>query len=230
MSLKPLDPQIELNNRTIETATTFETAIEIVPEQVCLDALSLLRDRFNLLFPKPDEVSVVPILRSGERLGLELTEPLRIPINPMRMSYYADDTSRLPEPICLSPPNIEQIITPEGITKPVVFAECVVDTQGTLLKAMAFINKMVNDIARQFRIPPKYPDYYTFAYVSKIRRSQALIPNLKAPLIVNPDIWIGGLGCDFPGDKGRDLNNIMGMISPFAQEIPQSPYYTIKQI
>ena len=101
MNLRLFEASKSQNGRTIETATSFETAIEIVPERLCDSGLRALQKRFSKIFRNLNLVSVVPILRSGERLGRELTEPLGLPINPMRMSYYTDDTSRLQEPICL---------------------------------------------------------------------------------------------------------------------------------
>jgi len=149
------------NQKGIETATSYETSIPIIPESECQDGLEKLRREFKRYFPHPESISVVPILRAGERLGRELTEQIGLPINPMRMSYTKDDTSRLPEPICLFQPDITQIATPHRNTKQVIFTECVVDTQGTILGAMAVINTMIDNLSQQTGQRFKYPDYFT---------------------------------------------------------------------
>lgn len=210
---------------TIETATTPETAIEIISERTCKNGLQALQKIFLRTFPDPHQISVVPILRSGERLGRELTEPLHIEINPMRMSYYKDDTSRLDKPICLLKPDINKIVTHDGITLPVVFAECVVDSQGTLIESMVVIDTMINKLAQETERTLDYPEYYTFAYATKTGDNKINIPNLVAAFKVNPDIWVGGLGCDLPGDKARELHYLVGILSPFAKQIPRRPYY-----
>jgi len=205
----------------IESARKSEEAIEIISAEECDAGLQALRTHFQLLFPDPTDVSVIPILRSGQRLGEELAENL----NPMRMSYYADDTSRLPEPICLLLPDISQIVTPDGRTKPVAFTECVVDSQGTILASMRVINELIDKLNRSgggF----SYPDYHTFAYVSKTGNKPVAIPNLLAAFRVHPDIWVGGRGCDLPGDKARELDAVVGLLSPFAESVPQRPYFT----
>jgi len=205
----------------IESARKTEDAIVIISAAECEAGLQALRTHFGLLFPGPADVSVVPILRSGLRLGEELSKDL----NPMRMSYYKDDTSRLPEPICLQPPDIFQIVTPDGRTKPVAFTETVVESQGTILAAMRLINGMIDELNEgggKF----SYPDYHCFTYVSKTGNKSVAIPNLVPAFRVHPDIWVGGRGCDLPGDKARGLDTIVGILSPFAESIPQQPYFT----
>src|SRR5258708_938462 len=160
----------------IESARKPEDAIEIISAAECDAGLHALQARFRLLFPDPTDVSVVPILRSGLRLGEELAAD-RNELNPMRMSYYAPDTSRLPEPICLQLPDIGQIITQDGRTKSVAFTEAVVDSQGTILAAMQVINKLIDALNRNGGKFP-YPDYHCFAYVSKTGNNQVAISNL----------------------------------------------------
>lgn len=215
----------EMMARDIETAKTPERAIIIISEEECVTGLGELRKIFDELFPDPNLVSVIPILRSGLQLGKELTEPLKIEMNPMRMSYYKDDTSRLAKPICLMQPDITKIVTVEGKTLPVVFSECVVDSQETVIAAMIEINKMIDEIGVQTGREIEYPIYSTFAYVSKTGENPILIPNVIAAFKVHPDVWVGGLGCDLPGDNARELPYLVGLLSPFANEIPKRPYY-----
>ncbi len=211
--------------KNIETARTPEEAIIIITEEECRIALKRLRVIFAETFPNPHEVSVVPILRSGLRLARDLTDPIGLKLNPMRMTYYREDTSRLPSPICLTPPDMSRILTHEGKTKPVIFTECVVESQGTVLAAIKEINDRINIINTQEDGKFDYPEYHTFAYVTKTGDHPVLIPNLVAGFAVHQDVWVGGLGCDLPGDKGRDLAYLVGILSPFATEIPSQPYY-----
>jgi len=211
--------------KDIESAKSPENAITIISEKECDDARVELRRIFNEVFPSQQEISVIPILRSGLRLGQELTEPLGIELNPMRMSYYNDDTSRLPKPICLIHPNITQIISLDGTTKKVIFTECVVDSQETILAAMEEINTTIDALGVQTNQKLAYPEYSVFAYVSKIGDGAIRIPNLVAAFSVHPDIWVGGLGCDLPGDLARDLPYLVGILSPFSTNIPKKPYY-----
>jgi hypothetical protein len=211
--------------KNIELAKKPEDAIELISNDECEEGLHALQKIFIEKFPDPSNVSVIPILRSGARLGDEITKPLGIPVNPMRMSYYAPDTSRLPDPICLIKPDISQICSPDGKTKPVVFAECVVDSQGTILASMNVINGMIDDLNKKGG-EYSYPEYYTFAYVSKTGNKPVQVPNIVVAFHVHPDIWVGGRGCDLPGDAGREFNNIVGIISPFAKVIPEPPYFT----
>jgi len=209
----------------IEKARTPEEAITIVTEEECRLALKRLRRIFSTTFPNPHEVSVIPILKSGTRLGRELTDHLKVRLNPMQMSYYREDTSRLPSPVCIAPPDITRILSPDGVTRPVAFTECVVDSQATVLAAMAEINAMIDKVSLEISQKLDYPNYHTFAYVSKTGGGPVGIPNLVTAFMVHPDIWVGGLGCDLPGDKGRELPYLVGMVSPFAAKAPEPPYY-----
>ncbi|KKT42528.1 MAG: hypothetical protein UW88_C0006G0046 [Candidatus Collierbacteria bacterium GW2011_GWD2_45_10] len=212
-----------MNN--LETARSPENAITIISEDECKVGLKELRKIFNEMFPDPQEVSIIPILRSGFRLGRELTDHLGIKMNPMQMSYYRNDTSRLPSPVCLTPPDITKIISIDGTTKQVVFTECVVDSQETVLAAMKEINRMIDVVGEEIGRKLDYPEYFTFAYVSKTADHPVEIPNMVAAFSVHPDVWVGGLGCDLPGDMSRDLSYLVGILSPFATRAPKKPYF-----
>lgn len=222
--LREMEP-VTRRTPDIERAKSPEDAITIIPEEECNAGLKSLRNKFCETFPQPHRVCVVPILRSGFRLGRELTDHLGLKMNPMRMSYYDEDTRRLPEPICITKPDITQIISGDGSVLPVAFTECVVESQGTILAAMAEINNMIDLINKETGAGFPYPEYYTFAYVSKTGDNPVLIPNFTAAFAVNPDIWVGGRGCDLPGDKGRNLSHLVGILSPFAKKIPKRPYH-----
>lgn len=199
----------------IESARSFETAIEIIPENECIEALARMQDTFRKTFPDPTCVSVIPILMGGKTIGDILAQIPFVVINPMRMSYYDGKNERLSEPTCIQEPNIKQIIQ----AKSIVFAEAVVDSQGTILKAIEHINALIDAHSPN----TSHPEFHTFTLVSKINGS-VLIPNLTAMFSVHPDIWVHGWGCD-NGQKGREETSIKGVLSPFAKEAPYQPYY-----
>lgn len=213
-------------SRDIETATSPETAITIITEEECAVGLAELKYLFNELFPDPDQISVIPILGSGLGLGQKLTEEREIDLNTMRMAYTREDTSRLPKPICKQFPDIDKILCSDGTTRTVVFTECVVDSQETVVEAMEVINAMIDEVNECSDVKYLYPDYFTFAWVSKIGDNDVRIPNLIVAYKVHPDIWVGGLGCDLPGDKAREFKYLVGILSPFAKTIPARPYFT----
>jgi len=227
MNMASILSEIEnkFTSKRIENIRTPEEAMEIISESECDKGLRELKKVFEILFPHPDEISVVPILKSGWRLGSELAESVGAELNPMRMSYYNNDASRLPKPVCLLQPDITKIVNVSGNTKAVVFAESVVDSQATVVAAMDEINKTIDAINAHLEEKLVYPEYYTFAYVSKTGESEVVIPNLFTAFEVHPEIWVGGRGCDLPGNMARENNNFVGILSPFAKSTPSEPYF-----
>lgn len=207
----------------IESATSYGTSIEIISPYLCQQAIKQMQSIFKKLFPDPKKVSVVPILKGGLRLGQELAKVYDISLNPMRMSYYKEDTSRLNKPICLIEPDIKKIINNQQ-TKPVLFAEAVVESQATVCGAIKIINDLIDNYSKKIGKSLNYPEYYTFAMVSKVGEGEITIPNFYPLFCVDKDIWVIGYGCDLY-QKGRELNMIKGIISPFHKQIPQPPYF-----
>jgi hypoxanthine-guanine phosphoribosyltransferase len=206
----------------IKLANNFQTSIEIISHDDCEKAIEAMQNKFNLLFPDPSQVSVIPVLRAGKMLGDRLASHFNIETNPMRMSYYNEDTSRREKPICILKPDMNKIIIGNK-TLPILFVETVVESQGTLKASISEINKMIDEKNVELGTHLSYPEYYTFALVSKTGDKLITIPNLTAMFRVDPDIWVLGYGCDIE-EKGRDLEEIRGILSPFYSKIPQSPY------
>ncbi len=211
-----------IHPNSIECALSFETGIPIISKEECDKAIAAMQERFAQEFPHMNEdVSVVPILRSGGYVGRELIAPFRsqgpegATLNPMRMSYYVQDGNKLEEPICLLEPNIAQIARRPHVA----FVEAVVESQGTIKAAMERIRQMLRDGGVE-----DDPLFHTYALVSKTGDKPVAIPNLVAMFDVDPSIWVYGRGCD-SNNRGRDLQYIGGMLSPYAQYTPQPPYY-----
>ncbi len=210
-------------DKPLKKATSLRTSIEVIPQNTCQLALRMMEKKFCQLFPEPTKVSLIPILRAGRMVGNTLGKATSIKPNFMQMSYYKEDTSRLKKPICIKEPDIKKIIV-NGQTRPVVFAEAVVDSQATLLAAIDHINSQIDKYSRKTGIKYSHPTYYVFALISKTGKIKVKVPNLVAMFQVNPDIWVFGCGCDL-AHRGRRIKSIRGIISPSAKRIPQPPYF-----
>ncbi|OGD50665.1 hypothetical protein A3D86_01000 [Candidatus Beckwithbacteria bacterium RIFCSPHIGHO2_02_FULL_49_13] len=214
----------------IAAATSFDTAITLIPSSLCLQALASLTAEFKHLFPD-NRVSVVPIAKGGNQLGaiLALAGPVRV--NPMRISYYDEQTRRRSKPACLYPPHLDFIIKKSGRVLPVVFTEAVVDTQNTLNCAISTIKNQFDALNRSRKTKLPYPKFYVYALASKTPGGKINLPGLahgRAMFSFHPSIWIHGYGCD-DGGQGRESLAIKGRLAPNLNrnQIPRPPYATI---
>ncbi len=208
---------------SLKKATSLKTSIEIIPQRTCQLAMKMMEKKFLHIFSDSTKVSLIPILRAGRMVGKALGAVASIKPNFMQMSYYKEDTSRLKKPICIREPDVKKMIV-NGQTRPVVFAEAVVDSQATLLAAMDHINNQIDKYSRKTGIKYSYPTYYVFALISKTGKMKVKVPNLTAMFQVDPDIWVFGCGCDL-AHQGRRIKSVRGIISPSAKKIPQLPYF-----
>lgn len=214
--------------RGIETAKDLRTAIEVVSEKEADFGTVALISSFRDRFPDLTNVSLIPIMLGGSVVGRDIARTVGVRSNPMRMSYYTSVGVRLPKARCLQKPNIHKIVNFEtGETKAVAFAEGVIDTEGTLSAAVETINAQVDQVNKQSRRKFRYPQYFTFALVSKVDGGPQM-QNCYYAFKGHKDIWVVGRGFDLNG-KGRNLKNVVGVISPFATKIPQAPYVTSSQ-
>lgn len=202
---------------------TFAQAIEIVPEDECAQGIEFLRREVESMHPEPEKVSFVPIMLGGELVGRSIAGR-DYQLNFMQMSHYDRLGKRLQEPRCIYPPNYDLILTKDGETLPVRFAEAVVETQDTILAAMKRINRDIEAINKKTGSHYSFPTYYTTTLVKKTGRHEILIPNLTAALEVAEEIWLHGMKCDNAG-LGRDERRLMGVLSPLTNRIPPMPYY-----
>jgi len=207
---------------SIEQATSYKKAIEIIPENECAEGVNFLIQTFQKFFPDSSKISLIPILEGGRVIGECLAEKSGIEPNMMQMKFYPKEKNeqKLDMPVCIVTPNIERIIN----TGTVVFAEAVIESQKTILAAMQEINKHVDQHATDHNTHYQYPNYYTFALVSKINGNPS-VPNLVRAFSVDENIWVHGMGCDDEGE-GREKPDIWGRLSPFAKKIPAPPYFT----
>jgi len=211
-------PLLILGNRS------FETSVPIVPESACQGAVEALKTQFSHYFD-PDQVCIIPIKRGGSVIGEALAETGVIQI-PMQMTNY-DNDEKLPSPVCLEMPNVEQIVNPDGSVKKVVLAEAVVETQGTIEEAIRIIESQIASLRGTNGYPSNLPcpEIYIFTLVSKISQETRIrIPNLTAALWVHPDVWVFGWGCD-SNQEGREALYIGGQVSPDARTLPPIPYW-----
>ena len=207
-----------IKSRDISKATSYETAIEIIPREITILGAMTLKMEFDEQFPDKSKVTVIPVMRGGKRVGEELTNDP----NPMRMSYYDEENNRKEKPDCLQRPDINKIIV-DGTTRDVVFAEGVVETEETIKAAMEEINKMIDEKSEEDGVKYDYPKYHVYALISKVNGSSAL-PDFVYAFKVKRAIWVHGFGTD-NAEKGREQERIDGVLSPFATEAPEEPYY-----
>lgn len=206
---------------------TFEEATTIVPKTLCDAALVQARRDFQARYPDPARVCVMPVLRGGRVFG----EALGYPTNPIRMTYYQDG-KRLPQPVCLLKPDMSRLVGPDGETLPVVLAEGVIETFSTIRSTVALLEALCDEHGLN---PPPY--YEAWSLVIKTPSPgiiPAVLPDAPAGTVthivpqfwVHLGIWIHGMGTD-DGDRGREVPEFRGRLSPFAEQEPALPFYTI---
>ena len=208
----------------IEQARNFENAIQIISEESCRLGVYALQFEFAERFgSRLDDVVIIPILRGGKRIGEKIPSKLNVDFAPMQMSYYDDKNQRLESPICKVEPDINKIIV-NGKTRNVVFAEGVVDSEGTIKKSIQAVNTMIDKFNVENKATYAYPEYHVFALVSKVN-GNSTIPNFVYAFKVDSRIWVHGWGVD-NGQKGREEDSMFGIMSPYADSVPTEPYVT----
>jgi len=198
----------------------FEEAITVFGEDQCQKGINYLKNIFLKKYLYPEKISLIPIMRGGAVVGRELAQAGKINTNPMRISYYDENNRRLEKPVCSRLPDIKKIMESQGV----VFAEAVVESQGTIMKAIEVITDEVAKIdpKRSAEIR-KNPDFFSvFAFASKIK-GRVSVPNLSVAFRVHPDLWIHGWGCDNQ-QRGREDKAIKAVLSPTAHQMPKEFY------
>ncbi len=205
----------------------FEDAVTIIPQSLVKAAVAQARRDLHMRYPDPSQVCVMPILRGGGVFG----EALGYPTNPIRMSYYRGG-ERLPQPICHQKPNPEDMVDEKGRTRPIVLAEGVIETFSTIRSTVA----MIEDLCREYGLesPPYYEAQALVIKTEAPDQIPAVLPNapkdtmtyVVAQFWVHIGIWIHGMGTD-DGERGRDVPEFRGRLSPFAEREPDPPYYAI---
>lgn len=208
----------------IEVAREFESAIQIISEEACNWGIFTLQFEFAEKFGGDlDGVVIMPILRGGKRVAEKIPSKLNVDFAPMQMSYYDEKNQRLESPICKLEPDINKILV-NGKTRNVVFAEGVVDSEGTIKKSILTVNQMIDKYNLENSTNYSYPEYHVFALVSKVN-GNSTIPNFVYAFKVDSRIWVHGWGVD-NGQNGREENSIFGILSPYADSLPSEPYVT----
>ena len=207
--------------------TTFDDAIPIVPQVLCDAALVQARLDFEARYPDPARVCVMPVLRGGYMFG----DTLGYPINPIRMSYYKEG-KRLPQPMCLIKPDPQKMIGPDGKTLPVVLVEGVIETFSTIRSTVTLLEALCAEYG--IASPPYYEaQALVIKTPSHLDIPKTLpdpppgtVTNVIAQFWVHLGIWIHGMGTD-DEDRGREVREFRGRLSPFAEREPDPPYYTV---
>jgi hypothetical protein len=210
-----------------ELPTEFDEAVTIIPQSLCDAALKQARLDFQARYPDPASVCVMPILRGGRIFG----ETLGYPANPIRMSYYRGG-ERLPQPICLQKPNPEQMVDAQGRTLPIVLAEGVIETFATIRSTVVILEQICAEYGLER--PPYYEAQALVIKTDSADRVPATLPDPPAGTVthvfaqfwVHIGIWIHGMGTD-DGERGREVPEIRGRLSPFASRAPDPPFFRI---
>ncbi len=214
----------------IEEALDYPHAIQIIPKELCLAGINHLTERLLQTFSDPHSFSLTPILRGGGYVGEKMVEMVqeatrvRIAANPMQMSHYGDDGTVYNPPICKQPLDLDRLLLPGMRIKPVVFVEAVVETQESVLAAMDAVNDQIRAYNQMAKTSYPYPEYFTLALISKTEGATR-IPHFEYGYHVDPWIWVAGNGCDL-FQQGRELDNIVGIKSPYATGNPPTSYCT----
>lgn len=213
----------------IESATTYETSIEIIDTEESREGINFLQQALQGQINKIGDASLIPINDGGNRVGDELAQTSGLELNPMHMSHTKPDNSFSKKALCVEKPDINLILGKDNHTKPVIFAEAVIETQSTIQEAMATINQMIDEYNAEHDTAYPHPEYYTLALVSKID-GPSDVPNLINAFRVTNLIWIHGWGCDDTDPtthehRGREKNSIWGRLPEKFKEVPDEPYY-----
>ncbi len=217
----------------IETALTYKEAIEIIPENITNQGIYFLQrtvlDLVLSLKEDDQSLTIIPIEEGGHDAGKYLCNPgehIHLSPNPMQMSHYGSNNEYLGKPVCKSDPDILKIIDlGTGKTTEVAFAEAVVESQETIIEAMARINYLIDVYNKEHNTKFDYPNYHTFALVSKTDGDPYIIPEFIWAFNVVKEIWLHGLGCD-DAKKGRKKKSFFGRLAPKTPIPPSKPYYT----
>jgi len=204
----------------IDTARTYETAIKIIPEETVEHGIYFLQSTLTRLIAKIGEVSIVPIESGGHLLGEKLAETSKLPLNSMRMSHTSKG-KYLAEAQHVSGPDMDQIIV-NGKVLPIVLVDCVVESQASILGAIAHIN---NELAKQGHAPTLI---HTLALISKISDPHPEIPNIVYSFKVPTSIWVHGMGSDDSDESDRLKLAIWGRLPDGYQGASPNPPYFVK--
>lgn len=205
----------------IASVRKFEDRIVIIPREEAEEGEHFLKKELRKFGKK---VSLMPVYGAAEELG-NFVSSGEYDQNPIWMSHTGPKNEYLPEPICKKEPDFHKILMPDGTTLPVIMVDPITESQKSILKGMDTVNAGIDKINQEEGTSYSYPFYASLVLISKIREgNEILIPNLIKAFWVHTDIWLNGRGPD--NDKnGRKDVDIMGVLSPYAEEIPTPPYY-----
>jgi len=210
---------------------TFDKASIVIEKEESLEGVNFLTAQCAFLLARLGKSVLTPIKDGGNIIGNTLYSSEnsgRLVLNPMKMSHTDPvNGGYLEKAICVEKPKVHKFLGPNETTLPVIFAEAVVETEETIKKARLTINQQLAEYNKENGTSYPYPEYFTFALVSKVD-GEPSIGNFVYAFWVSNLIWIRGWGCDDKEngrERGRQLKYIAGRISPVHNKIPKMPYY-----
>ena len=209
--------------RSIEKATSVETAIEIIPAEIVQQGIAYLKLRSLDIQNRV----IVSIEKGGGRVAEDLERPapgIRVPLARMRLQHNDEKGKWQKIPRLIYLPNISKLIDfQKQSVREVVFAEAVVEGEDTIKEA----KKAVIEQFRQYNADEEKnyptPNFHTIALVSKVN-GETSIDDFIAAFEISKKIYIAGYRCD-DGEYGRDLDNIVGRLADGFQYVPPGPPY-----
>ncbi len=205
----------------IDKATSYEKAIEIIPETTAEQGAYFLESTLTKILARLPKPSVVSIERGGHELGVIMAEHAKVKLNEMKMSHTTPGGGYSEKARHVYGPDMKKILV-DGASLPVILVDCVVESQESILGAISHIN----DEAMHAGYP--LPVIYTLGLISKIEEGDATqIPNFFYAFNVPKPIWVHGWGSDDSKESDRRKKSIWGRLgNRFKGTPPNPPYFT----
>lgn len=206
----------------IDTATSYEQAIEIIQETTAEHGIYFLESTLTKILARlKTKPSVVSIERGGQELADIMAKHVKVELNKMKMSHTTPGGGYSEKARHVYGPDMKKILV-DGASLPVILVDCVVESQESILGAISHIN----DEAMHAGYP--LPVIYTLGLISKIEDWEATqIPNFSYAFKVPKPIWVHGWGSDDSKESDRVKTSIWGRLgNGFKGTPPNPPYYT----
>lgn len=219
---------------TLNEARTYDTAIEIIPQEVVSQGLGYLKhELINVMANVPGPWVKMPVKRGGvftcENSTLGIPE-LELPNVPIRMTHTGPGNKYQPKARCIEKPNLDRIFLPDEVTANIAVFDGIMETVGTLIGVEETMNILLKKYNREHRSKYRPPVIHNFVLVDKSRGGKT-IHNLHRALVARHEIWYHGAGADDKSmtgeERGRDKPAIWGRLPDgFNSKIPVEPYYS----
>lgn len=218
----------------IKDARTYDTAIEIIPQDVVFQGLGYLNhELLNVMANVPGPWVKMPVKRGGvytcenSTVGIPESE---LPNVPIRMTHTGPGNRYQPKARCIEVPDLSKIFLPDEVTANIALFDGIMETVGTLIGVEETLNILLKKYNKEHRSKYRPPVIHNFVLVDKSSDGKK-IRNLHRALIASPKIWYHGAGADDKSmtgeERGRNKPAIWGRLPDnFNSEIPVAPYYS----